>query len=863
MQEFYCPEKIEPMVQLYWKENNTFKVTEDPSKEKYYCLSMLPYPSGRLHIGHVRNYTISDVIARYQRMLGKNVLHPIGWDAFGLPAERAAIKNNVAPAKWTYANIDYMKKQLKLLGFSYDWSREITTCSPNYYRWEQWFFILLYKKGLAYKKKSVVNWCPQDQTVLANEQVIDGYCWRCNTQVKYKAIPQWFIKITSYADQLLDSLEKLDFWPEKVKTMQRNWIGRSDGVEIILKISNSKEVITAYTARPDAIISATYIILAIDHPLSLKVAKSDQKIADFIQKCQLTKKLSESKTTLIEQKGIATGLYAVHPITNEMLPIWITSFRLANYCKNAIMAIPGFNKIDFKFARKYGLPIKVINHDLYDSELNLSFNLLKKHNTVFQINKLKDNLKVRKTINTIIDTLIAKGSGKRKVSYRLRDWGVSRQRYWGAPIPMITLENGSIVPVPEKQLPVLLPENVLVNGISNPLKSNPNWIKTIYNNRPALRETDTFDTFMESSWYYARYTCPNYDYGMLDPIATNYWLPVDLYVGGIEHATMHLIYFRFYHKLLRDAGLVSNDEPVKRLLCQGMVLSDAFYYFEKKGNPVWISPMNVVSIKRDGKGRIISAIDVNGHKLIYAGMIKMSKSKNNGIDPEQMVKKYGADTVRLFVMFAAPVEMALEWKESGVEGGSRFLNRIWKLVYKHTINGLGGVLNPDLLKDEQKILRREIHKTIAKVTKDIDCLKKFNTAIAAIMELTNKLINAPQTTMQDRALLHEALTAIVLMLYPFTPHICFFLWKALGKKEEIDKAAWPTVDKSAIKDSNKVIIIQINGKFRGKVTVPINADETLVYNRAIQEPIVAKFIKKSKIHKVIYIPNKLFNLVVN
>ncbi|MGL9722835.1 leucine--tRNA ligase [Sodalis sp. (in: enterobacteria)] len=859
MQELYRPEEIESTVQQHWHENDTFKVTEDPGKEKYYCLSMLPYPSGRLHMGHVRNYTIGDVIARYQRMLGKNVLQPIGWDAFGLPAEGAAVKNNTAPAPWTYANIDYMKSQLKLLGFGYDWHRELATCRPEYYRWEQWFFTRLYEKCLVYKKTSAVNWCPQDQTVLANEQVIDGCCWRCDTKVERKEIPQWFVKITAYADELLYDLDKLESWPEQVKTMQRNWIGRSEGVEITFQVVDSEETLTVYTTRPDTFMGATYVAVAAGHPLSLQAAASNPALADFIQECRTTK-VAEADMATMEKKGMDTGLHALHPLTGETLPVWVANFVLMDYGTGAVMAVPGHDQRDFEFARKYDLPVKPVIRNPDGSEPDISAQAMTDKGVLFNSGEF-DGLDFQAGFNAIADALVARGVGERKVNYRLRDWGVSRQRYWGAPIPMMTLEDGTVVPTPEDQLPVVLPEDVVMDGITSPLKADPEWAKTTYRGQPALRETDTFDTFMESSWYYARYTCPDYDRGMLDPAAANYWLPVDQYIGGIEHAIMHLMYFRFYHKLLRDAGLVTSDEPAKRLLCQGMVLADAFYYLRDSGERIWVSPVEV-SVERDEKGRIVKATDATGRELVYAGMSKMSKSKNNGIDPQEMVEKYGADTVRLFMMFASPAEMTLEWQESGVEGANRFLKRVWKLAYEHTQLGPVGTLDIAALNDEQKALRREVHKTIAKVTDDIGRRQTFNTAIAAIMELMNKLTRAQQQTEQDRALLQEALVAVVRMLYPFTPHACFTLWRALGGEGDIDNAPWPVADDAARVEDAKLVVIQVNGKLRSRITVPADADEALVRERASQEHLVAKHLEGTTVRKVIYVPGKLLNLVV-
>ncbi|MHA6310575.1 MULTISPECIES: leucine--tRNA ligase [Pantoea] len=859
MQEQYRPEEIESRVQQHWDENETFKVTEQEGKEKYYCLSMLPYPSGRLHMGHVRNYTIGDVIARYQRMLGKNVLQPIGWDAFGLPAEGAAVKNNTAPAPWTYDNIAYMKNQLKLLGFGYDWSRELATCQPEYYRWEQWFFTKLYEKGLVYKKTSAVNWCPNDQTVLANEQVIDGCCWRCDTKVERKEIPQWFIKITDYAEELLNDLDTLEEWPEQVKTMQRNWIGRSEGVEITFDVAESEEKVTVYTTRPDTFYGATYVAVAAGHPLATQASVNNPALADFIAECRNTK-VAEAEMATMEKKGMATGLSAIHPLTGEPIPVWVANFVLMEYGTGAVMAVPAHDQRDWEFAIKYDLPIKPVVLNLDGSVPDVSTAAMTEKGALFNSGEF-NGLDHAAGFNAIAEALAAKGVGVRKVNYRLRDWGVSRQRYWGAPIPMVTLEDGTVMPAPEDQLPVILPEDVVMDGITSPIKADPEWAKTTVNGQPALRETDTFDTFMESSWYYARYTCADYKDGMLDPAAANYWLPVDQYVGGIEHAIMHLMYFRFFHKLLRDAGLVNSSEPAKRLLCQGMVLADAFYYLGASGERNWVSPVDV-NVERDEKGRIIKAVDTQGREVIYAGMSKMSKSKNNGIDPQLMVERYGADTVRLFMMFASPADMTLEWQESGVEGANRFLKRVWKLVFDHTQKGATVALDVASLNDEQKSLRRDLHKTIAKVADDIGRRQTFNTAIAAIMELMNKLARAPQESEQDRALMQEALLAIVRLLYPFTPHASYVLWQTLGGEGTIDEAAWPVADEAAMVEDSLLVVVQVNGKVRGKITVPADATQEQVQARAAQEHLVAKYLNGVTIRKVIYVPGKLLNLVV-
>ena len=859
MQQHYRPDLIEPAVQQYWAENKVFKAIKDTSKEKYYCLSMFPYPSGRLHMGHVRNYTIGDVVSRYQRMNGKNVLQPIGWDAFGLPAEGAAIKNKTAPAKWTYENIKYMKNQLKMLGFGYDWDREIATCRPEYYKWEQWFFTELYKKGLVYKKTSTVNWCPNDETVLANEQVHEGCCWRCDTPVEQKEIPQWFIKITDYAEQLLGGLDQLPQWPDMVKTMQRNWIGRSEGVEITFDVADTAEKVAVYTTRPDTFYGVSYLGIAAAHPLAELAAEKNPQLAEFIREAK-NAKVAEADLATMEKKGMATGLFAIHPLTGEKLPIWVANFVLMHYGTGAVMAVPAHDQRDFEFAQKYGLPIKQVIAPLADEEIDLTKQAFVEHGKLVNSAEF-DGLDFDAAFNGIADKLEKLGVGKRQVNYRLRDWGVSRQRYWGAPIPMLTLANGETVPAPIEDLPIILPEDVVMDGVKSPIKADPNWAKTTFNGEPALKETDTFDTFMESSWYYARYTSPSYAEGMLDKDEANYWLPVDQYIGGIEHATMHLLYFRFFHKLLRDAGFVTSDEPAQKLLCQGMVLADAFYYTSPTNERIWVSPTQV-TLERDEKGRIIKATDPEGRELVHTGMTKMSKSKNNGIDPQEMVEKYGADTVRLFMMFASPAEMTLEWQESGVEGAKRFLGRVWNLVYEYSQNPAKTALDVTALSADQKALRRDVHKTIAKVSDDIGRRQTFNTAIAAVMELMNKLTRAPLESEQDRAVMAEALSAVVRMLYPITPHICFELWKALGNESNIDHAEWVKADEAAMVEDEKLIVVQVNGKVRGKVTVAADADEETVKTVAFADENVKKFTDNTQIVKVIYVPGKLLNVVV-
>lgn len=810
-------------------------------------------------MGHVRNYTIGDVVARFQRLQGKNVLQPIGWDSFGLPAENAAINNKTAPAPWTYQNIDYMKNQLKLLGFGYDWSREIATCTPEYYRWEQWFFTKLYEKGLVYKKTASVNWCPNDETVLANEQVQDGCCWRCDTPVEQKEIPQWFIKITAYAEELLNDIDTLDGWPEQVKTMQRNWIGRSEGVEMTFGVAGSDKSFDIYTTRPDTLMGVTYVAIAAGHPLAEIAAQTNPELAAFIDECK-NSTTSEAELATMEKRGVATGLYAIHPITGKQVPIWVANFVLMNYGTGAVMSVPGHDQRDYEFAKKYHLPIEAVIKPV-DAEVDISEAAYTEKGILFNSGEF-DGLDFDGAFNAIANKLVAEGKGKRQVNYRLRDWGVSRQRYWGAPIPMVALADGTVIPTPEDQLPVILPEDVVMDGIQSPIKADKDWAKTQVNGQDALRETDTFDTFMESSWYYARYCSPQAEQ-MLDPTKANYWLPVDQYIGGIEHACMHLLYFRFFHKLLRDAGLVNSNEPAKQLLTQGMVLADAFYYTNDKGARVWVSPLDVATTEKDDKGRITKAIDKDGNELVYTGMCKMSKSKNNGIDPQVMVEKYGADTVRLFMMFASPPELTLEWQESGVEGAHRFIKRLWKLASEYVAQDNSEALDVSKLTSEQKALRREVHKTIAKVTDDIGRRQMFNTAVAAVMELMNHLQKAPQTTGQDRAIIGEALSAVVRLLYPIIPHVSFTLWNELGNSNGIEDSQWPVVDESALVEDSKLIVVQVNGKVRAKITVAADADQASVEALGMADEQVIKYLDGVTVRKVIYVPGKLLSIVAN
>ncbi len=886
MEAIYNPQAIEATVQSFWTDNETFKAIEDDSKEKFYCLAMFPYPSGRLHMGHVRNYSLGDVISRYQRMQGKNVMQPMGWDAFGLPAENAAIKNKSAPGKWTYQNIDYMRNQLKSLGFGYDWDRELATCKQDYYRWEQWFFTKLYEKGLVYKKNSSVNWDPVDQTVLANEQVIDGRGWRSGAVVEKKEIPQWFIKITDYAQELLDDLDKLTDWPEQVKTMQRNWIGRSQGVDMTFQVDGlvegRQESFDIYTTRPDTLMGVTYVALAAEHPLARiaakeNAAKGNMALTDFIQECK-GNQTTEADMAAMEKKGVDTGLKAIHPLTGKLVPVWAANFVLMDYGSGAVMSVPGHDQRDYEFATKYGLSITQVistseecGKEGDDENISdISKAAIIEKGTLINSGEF-DGLDFEQAFKAISDKLISENKGKVTTNFRLRDWGVSRQRYWGTPIPMINLANGESVPVPENELPVVLPEDVVMNGVTSPIKDDPEWAKTTFNGEDALRETDTFDTFMESSWYYARYCSPNDDSQMLDSAKANYWLPVDQYIGGIEHAILHLLYSRFFHKLLRDVGLVKCDEPYKKLLCQGMVLAETYYREADNGAQEWIAPSDV-TVERDEKGHVTSAVsNTDGEAVISAGMSKMSKSKNNGIDPQEVISKYGADTVRLFIMFTSPPEQTLEWSDAGVEGAHRFVKRVYKIVHDFVeVNNGDAPASQDLkLNSAQKKLRRELHKAIAKVTDDIGRRNTFNTAIAAIMELMNHLSKAPMTTTEDKAVMLESLRAVVLMLTPITPHMCHYLWKELAQTNgsdsnvSVENAQWPTVDESALVEDEKLIIIQVNGKLRAKITVAADASKEAVEELGLNDEHVLKFTDGKTIRKVIYIPGKLLNIVAN
>jgi leucyl-tRNA synthetase len=868
MHEQYQPREIEAAAQSHWDAQKSFVVSEQPGKDTFYCLSMFPYPSGKLHMGHVRNYTIGDVIARYQRMQGKNVLQPMGWDAFGMPAENAAMKNKVAPAKWTYENIDYMKTQLKSLGLAIDWSREVTTCKPDYYRWEQWLFTRLFEKGVIYRKNGTVNWDPVDQTVLANEQVIDGRGWRSGAVIEKREIPMYYFKITAYAEELLSSLDDLDGWPEQVKTMQRNWIGKSRGMEVSfpydLASIGSAGKLNVFTTRPDTLMGATYVAVAAEHPLATLAAQGNAELQAFIDECK-SGSVAEADIATQEKKGLPTGLFVEHPLTGEKLPVWVANYVLMHYGDGAVMAVPAHDERDFEFAHKYGLPLKAVVRTAAGDETPAPWqDAYGEHGQLINSGKF-DGLDFEGAFDAIEVALLDKGLGKSRTQFRLRDWGISRQRYWGCPIPIIHCDACGDVPVPEDQLPVVLPEDVVPDGAGSPLARMPEFYSCSCPKcgAPAKRETDTMDTFVESSWYFARYASPHYTGGMVDPQAANHWLPVDQYIGGIEHAILHLLYARFFHKLMRDEGLLSSNEPFKNLLTQGMVVADTYYRVLENGGKDWFNPADV-EIERDGKGKVLAAkLKSDGLPVEIGGTEKMSKSKNNGVDPQAMIDAYGADTCRLFMMFASPPDMSLEWSDSGVEGGNRFLRRVWRLAQGHVSQGLPSALDTRALSDAQKEVRRAIHLAIRQASVDIGQHHKFNTAIAQVMTLMNVLEKASQGSEQDRALLHEGLETVALLLAPITPHISHQLWQELGHDDAIIDARWPQVDEAALVQDSLNLVIQVNGKLRGHIEVAANASRDEVEAAARANEGVLRFTEGLNIRKVIVVPGKLVNIVAN
>ena len=906
MQEQYQPAAIEPAAQKKWDDARIFNVSEDASKPKYYCLSMFPYPSGKLHMGHVRNYTIGDVLSRFKLLNGFNVMQPMGWDAFGMPAENAAMKNNVAPAAWTYDNIEYMKTQLKSLGFAIDWEREVATCKPEYYRWEQWLFTKLFEKGIVYRKNGTVNWDPVDQTVLANEQVIDGRGWRSGALIEKREIPMYYFKITDYAEELLNDLDKLEHWPEQVKTMQRNWIGKSRGMTVRFAVSDDSKqglegdyakFLQVYTTRPDTLMGATYVAVAAEHPLATAAAADKPELQAFIAECKAGS-VAEADMATMEKKGVPTGRYVVNPLNGDKLEVWIANYVLWGYGDGAVMAVPAHDERDFEFAKKYAdklPPIKPVimpygdnppskaewqkqkdqdhlnnSHPpaamplemLWEQGWNPSFSM---YGNLINSGKY-DGLSSFEAMEQIAEDLASQGSGEKQVTYRLRDWGISRQRYWGCPIPIVHCEKCGDVPVPADQLPVVLPENVVPDGMGSPLAKMPEFYETTCPccGGAAKRETDTMDTFMESSWYFFRYMSPKFAEGMVSAEAAKYWGAVDQYIGGIEHAILHLLYARFFTKLMRDEGLVNVDEPFERLLTQGMVVCETYYRENDKGGKDWINPADV-ELTFDDKGRPVSAVlKADGLPVVISGTEKMSKSKNNGVDPQELINAYGADTARLFMMFAAPPEQSLEWSDSGVEGAHRFLRRLWRTVYEYlkqgeAVKAFAG--SQDGLSKELKDLRHKLHSTIAKVSDDYGRRQQFNTAIAAVMELLNQYDKTDTGSEQGRSVAQEVLETAVRLLWPIVPHICETLWSELNGAK-LWEAGWPTVDEAALVKSEIEVMVQVNGKLRGKITVAADASKADLEAAALANEGAVKFMEGKPAKKIIVVPGRLVNIVV-
>ena len=925
MQPIYHPASIEQQAQQHWEDRQAFRAAEQSDKPqsdkpKYYCLSMFPYPSGKLHMGHVRNYTIGDVLSRYHRMKGFNVMQPMGWDAFGLPAENAAMANNVPPAAWTYDNIDYMRKQLKSLGLGIDWSREVTTCTPEYYRWEQWLFTRLFKKGIIYKKTSSVNWDPVDQTVLANEQVIDGCGWRSGAQVEKRDIPMYFFRITQYAEELLQGLDQLSGWPEQVKTMQRNWIGKSHGCEIKFPYDaesvGSTGMLKVFTTRPDTLMGATYVAVAAEHPLASRAAEMSEKheLSNFIAECKRGG-TAEADVATMEKKGMDTSLFVRHPVTGKKLPVWIANYVLMSYGEGAVMAVPAHDERDFEFAEKYGLPVKHViaspelmgkweklaaqfkadGHEINEEDLDSMGMIAYLSNVLMDmpapsealINLVQEfagqlqlespntengtlvcsgkysGMEFQEAFDAISDYLQANGLGKKRSQFRLRDWGISRQRYWGCPIPIVHCFTCGDVPVPDEQLPVVLPENVVPDGAGSPLAKMPEFYMTPCPQcgKAAKRETDTMDTFVESSWYYARYASPDCTTGMVDERA-KHWLPVDQYIGGIEHAILHLLYARFFHKLMRDEGLVQGDEPFQNLLTQGMVIAPTFYREDAHGRKQWINPAEV-EVKTDERGRPVGAtLRADGLPVFIGSTEKMAKSKNNGVDPQAIIDEYGADTARLFMMFAAPPEQSLEWSDAGVEGAFRFLKRVWKAAHDHIEQGVVTAYRSGELSAAAKALRLQLHQTIAKVDDDIGRRKTFNTAIAANMELLNALTKFDEQTPTARSVAQEVLEAIALMLNPIVPHLSHSLWAELRPDSDILDQPFPKADPSALVQDEIEIVIQVNGKLRGNLTVSKTTDKATLEQLALAHPAVEKQLAGVTPKNIVVVPGRLVNIVV-
>ena len=877
MQEHYQPSLTEPAAREKWAAHRVFNVIEDSSKPKFYCLSMFPYPSGKLHMGHVRNYTIGDVRSRFKKMQGYNVLQPMGWDAFGMPAENAAINNNVAPAAWTYSNIEYMKQQLKSLGFALDWEREIATCRPDYYRWEQLLFTKLFKKGIVYRKLGTVNWDPIDQTVLANEQVIDGRGWRSGALVEKREIPMYYFKITDYAEQLLNDLDGLD-WPEQVKTMQRNWIGKSRGMTVRFAIADDSKTgldgdyaqcLQVYTTRPDTLMGATYVAVAAEHPLATAAAANQPELQAFIAECKAGS-VAEADMATMEKKGMPTGRFVINPLNGEKLEVWVANYVLWGYGDGAVMAVPAHDERDFAFARAYGLPMKqviAVGSNAFDADHWQDWYGDKENGTLINSGEF-NGLDFQAAFDAISAKLQALGAGEPKTQYRLRDWGISRQRYWGCPIPVIHCERCGDVPVPEQDLPVVLPENVVPDGAGSPLAKMPEFYETQCPScgGAARRETDTMDTFMESSWYQFRYMSPQFNGGMVSPEAAAYWQQVDQYIGGIEHAILHLLYARFFTKLMNDEGIVPVREPFKQLLTQGMVLAATYYRENAEGKKTWYNPADV-TVQTDEKGRPVSAVlDADGQPVIIGGVEKMSKSKNNGVDPQAIIDTYGADTARLFMMFASPPEQSLEWSDSGVAGAHRFLNRLWRTVYDFVQQGGAAASkfagSQDTLSGSLKDLRFKLHSTIAKVTDDYDRRQQFNTAIAAVMELLNQYDKTDCESAEGKAVAREVLEAAVILLSPIVPHICETLWAELNAGSALWQQAWLQPDPAALVQTEIELMVQVNGKLRDKILVAADAAEDDIKATAFASAGAIKFMEGKTPKKVIVVPKRLVNIVV-
>jgi len=863
MQERYDPAAVEAQAQHYWDQQRSFEAREDDTRQKYYCLCMFPYPSGRLHMGHVRNYTIGDVLTRFMRMNGRNVLQPMGWDAFGLPAENAAIANGVPPAKWTFDNIAYMKMQFKSLGIALDWSRELTTCSPDYYRWTQWLFLRMLEKGVAYQKTGVVNWDPVDKTVLANEQVIDGRGWRTGALIEKREIPMYYLKITDYAEDLLDALKSMQGWPERVRAMQANWIGRSEGVRLGFPHDIGEPgVLYAFTTRADTIMGVTFCAVAAEHPLATFAARDNPKLAAFVAECRRGPAI-EAELATQEKKGMATGYFVRHPISREPVPLWVGNYVLLSYGDGAVMGVPAHDERDFEFAKKYKLPIKpVIDVESRKYSVKAWQPWYAEHGRCVNSGPY-DGLNFQAAVDAVASDLSSLGLGEKQTTWRLRDWGISRQRYWGCPIPIIHCKTCGAVPVPDEQLPVVLPVDLVPDGSGNPLLKDEAFlqVKCPKCGGEGRRETDTLDTFVDSSWYFLRFACADNEHAILDH-RVQYWLPVDQYIGGIEHAILHLLYSRFWTRFMNQLGAVAFKEPFANLFTQGMVLNEVYFRKPAAGRVEYFNPADVTVSTEPGTERRVAVLRADGKEVESGGVVTMSKSKNNGVDPEILVEEFGADTARLFMMFAAPPEQTLEWSDEGVHGAYRFIKRLWKAVHDHVSHGAPPALDKSALTEAQRALRRQSHQTLAKVTDDIGRRRTINTAIAAVMELLNAIAKFEQRSPQDRSVVQEGLEIAVLGLGPIIPHVTHALWRALGYAGALIDEQWMAVDAQALQSSTVTIVVQVNGKLRGRISLAADADEEAVRAAALADPNVKKFIGTAAIRKVIIVPGKLVNVVV-